>query len=345
MASRPGQRLTIERIGELAGVSRSTVSRVINGQPDVAPAVRQRVMDVVEATGYVPHSAARTLAGTRSRIVGLAIPETTQMVFADPFFGHLIRGVSRACNRHEQTLALFLFHETSDEIRLLDRIVRTSLVDGLVVSVSYLDDPLIGRLLDRDVPFVLVGEHSSPHVSFVDSDNEHGAGLAVQHLLELGRRRIATVTGPLRNAAARTRLTGYERALGAAGQPVQPDLVVEGDFTEGTAYELTLELLAHRPDAIFAASDTMAMGVLRALRSAGLRVPEDVAVVGFDDLPAAATSTPTLTTVRQRVEHLGELAVQTLLDVLAEGEGATPRRTTLPVELVVRASTLGTAAP
>jgi LacI family transcriptional regulator len=335
----PAERLTIERIGALAGVSRSTVSRVINGQSDVAPDVRQRVMDIVAATGYAPNSAARTLAGNRSRIIGLAIPETTQMVFSDPFFSHLIRGVSRSCNRAEQTLALFLFHETSDETHLLDRVVRTSLVDGLVVPVSHLDDPLIGRLLDRDIPFVLVGEHASPMVSFVDSDNQHGGAAAVEHLLELGRRRIATVAGPHNNSAARARLVGYERALGAAGLPVHRELVVEGDFTEGTAHDLTVELLAHEPDAIFAASDTMALGVIRALRSAGLRIPDAVAVVGFDDLPAAEAAG--LTTVRQHVEHLGELAVRSVLDLLDDGEGAPPRRTTLPVELVVRASTVG----
>lgn len=332
-------KLTLDRVAQLAGVSRSTASRAINGQEGVRPEIRRRVLDVVELTGFVPHAAARTLAGRRSRILGLAIPETTEQVFSDPYFGALVQGVSRACNQHGQTLSLFLFETTDDEEHLPARVLRTKLIDGLVVTATYSDDPLVWQLTESKTPFVLVGEHSNPDVSTVDADNEGGAALATEHLLKLGRQRIATITGPMRNAAAVKRRIGFERALAAAGRAVDPNLVVESDFTEEGAHAATQRLLGYEPDAIFAFSDRMALGVLRALEEAGRSVPGDVAVVGFDDLPPARQSRPPLTTVRQHVEEAGTAAIELLLERIDE-PGAAPRRVELPTSLVVRGSTI-----
>jgi LacI family transcriptional regulator len=332
-------RMTLERVAELAGVSRSTASRVINGQEGVRPELRRRVLAVIEDTGFVPHAAARSLAGQRSRILGLVIPETTEQVFSDPYFGALIQGVSQACNAHEQTLSLFLFQTPDDEEHLPARILRTKLIDGIVVTATYSDDPLLWQLMESQVPYVLVGEHTNPLVPTVDADNENGAALATEHLVSLGRQRIATITGPMRSAAAVARRRGYERALGAAGRAVDPTLVIESDFTGQGAYEATQRLLASQPDAIFAFSDRMALGVLRALDEAGLSVPGDVAVVGFDDLPPARTSRPPLTTVRQHVESAGVAAIELLLERIADPHG-TVRRVMLPTELVVRGSTV-----
>ncbi|TVP63039.1 MAG: LacI family transcriptional regulator, partial [Nitriliruptor sp.] len=257
-------RLTLERVAELAGVSRSTASRVINGQDGVRPEIRRRVLDVVELTGFVPHAAARTLAGQRSRILGLAIRQTTEQVFSDPYFAALAQGISAACNEHDQTLSLFLF-QSAEEHDHLARVLRTKLVDGLVVTATFSDDPLVWRLTESQIPFVVVGEVSNPDIPTVDADNRGGAALAAEHLLGLGRQRIATVTGPMRSATATTRRVAFERALAAAGRPIAPELVVESDFTEEGAYAATHRLLAHEPDAIFAFSDRMAVGVLRAL--------------------------------------------------------------------------------
>jgi LacI family transcriptional regulator len=340
-------RLTLERVAELAGVSRSTVSRVINGQDGVRPEIRRRVLDVVELTGFVPHAAARSLAGQRSHILGLAIRQTTEQIFADPYFAALVQGVSRACNDRGETLSLFLFETASDRDELPARLLRAKLIDGLVITATFADDPLVWQLTEAKIPLVVVGEVSNPEISTVDADNEGGAALAAEHLLSLGRERIATVTGPMRSGAAATRRFAFERALAAAGKPLQPELVVEADFTDDGAYEATKALVPHRPDAVFAFSDRMALGVLRALTEAELTVPDDVAVIGFDDLPPARQARPPLTTIRQGVEQAGVAAVELLLERIAD-PGAPARHIELPTSLVVRASTSparGTSVP
>jgi DNA-binding LacI/PurR family transcriptional regulator len=332
-------KLTLERVAELAGVSRSTVSRVINGQDGVRPEIRRRVLDVVELTGFVPHAAARSLAGQRSRILGLAIRDTTEQVFSDPYFAALAQGVSRACNQHDQTLSLFLFQSAEEREHLPARVLQSKLIDGLVITATFVDDPLMWQLSESRIPFVVVGEVSDPAIAAVDADNEGGATLAAEHLLAIGRQRIATVTGPMRSGAAATRRVAFERALAAAGRPLDPRLVVESDFTEEGAYRATLALLAQAPDAIFAFSDRMAVGVLRALQEAGRSVPGEVAVVGFDDLPSARQTHPPLTTIRQEVEEAGVLAVELLLERIESPE-ASARRIELPTRLVVRESTV-----
>jgi LacI family transcriptional regulator len=331
-------RLTLERVAELAGVSRSTASRVINGQDGVRPEIRRRVLDVVEITGFVPHAAARSLAGQRSRILGLAIRQTTEQVFSDPYFAALVQGVSRACNERDQTLSLFLFESAGEHDHLPARLLRTKLIDGLVITATYADDPLVWQLTEAGIPLVVVGEVSNPEIATVDADNHGGAALAAKHLVALGRQRIGTVTGPMRSGAAATRFAAFERALAAAGQPLQPDLVVEADFTDDGGYLAAQKLIPQQPDAIFAFSDRMALGVLRALGEAGRSVPDDVAVVGFDDLPPARLARPSLTTIRQEVEQAGSEAVALLLERIADP--STPaRRVELPTTLVVREST------
>ena len=332
-------RLTLERVAELAGVSRSTASRVINDQDGVRPEVRRRVLDVVEHTGFVPHAAARTLAGQRSSILGLAIRQTTEQVFSDPYFAALVQGISGACTAHDQTLSLFLFQSGQDREHLPARVLRTKLVDGLIVTATFSDDPLVWQLTESAIPFVIVGEVSNPDISSVDADNQGGAALVAQHLVDLDRRRIATVTGPMRSGAAATRRFAFERALAAAGRPMPSRLVVESDFTEHGAYIATQRLLPEEPDAIFAFSDRMAVGVLRALREAGRRVPEHVAVVGFDDLAPAQQTSPALTTVRQEVTETGVNAVDLLLERIRT-PGLPARRIELPTTLVVRGSTV-----
>jgi LacI family transcriptional regulator len=331
-------RLTLERVAELAGVSRSTASRVINGQDGVRPEIRRRVLDVVELTGFVPHAAARTLAGQRSRILGLAIRDTTEQVFSDPYFAALAQGVSRACNEHDQTLSLFLFQTAEQREHLPARVLQSKLIDGLVITATFMDDPLMWQLSESRIPFVVVGEVSDPGIPTVDADNEGGARLAAEHLLAIGRKRIAAVMGPMRSGAAATRRVAFERALAAAGRPLDPALVVESDFTEEGAYRATQPLLAQSPDAIFVFSDRMAVGVVRALQEAGRAVPDEVAVVGFDDLSPARQTQPPLTTIRQEVEQAGVVAVELLLERI-QAPDAPARRIELPTRLVVRGST------
>lgn len=335
-------RLTLESIAELAGVSRSTVSRVINNQANVRPEVRARVLDVIAQTGYQPDPAARRLAGQRANIIGLVIAEPAQALFADPYFPRLIQGITRACNGLDLTLSLFLFHTKAEEADLYLRILRSKLFDGLIVTGTHIDDPLIPQLIDNNLPFVMVGRHEHPRVNFIDSDNLAGAYTAVAHLIRLGYRRIGHITGHLKNRSALDRREGYLNALRDRGRAVDESLIAEGDYTEASAYEAMHRLLAKQVDAVFAGSDTMALGTLRALRETNTAVPEQVAVIGFDDLPPASLAIPRLSTVRQPIRHLGTLAVETLMDILDNGlEPA--RRIILPTELIIR-ETCGAAS-
>lgn len=330
-------KLTLEEIGKLAGVSRSTVSRVVNDHPSVSPEVRERVSRVIAETGYRPDPAARSLARHRSGIIGLVVALAVESFFEDPFFPRLIQGVSRACSNHDRILSLFLLHSQEDEARLHPRISQNQLFDGLIVTATRTGDPLIPQLLDNEVPFVVHGRHDDSRVSFVDVDNVAGAYTATSHLARLGYRRIATITGPMDSPAAVDRRQGYVDALRDRSRSIDEALIVSGNFSEMSGYEAMQDLLSRDPDAVFVASDRMALGALRSLREADIRVPDDIALVGFDDMPYAATADPPLTTVRQPIRRAGALAFETLLDVIDNGLKP-PRRIVMPTELIIRAS-------
>ncbi|MGC9335034.1 MAG: LacI family DNA-binding transcriptional regulator [Anaerolineae bacterium] len=331
------EKLTIRQIAALAGVSRSTVSRVINDHPNVSPDTREQVLQVVADTGFRPDPIARSLSSRRAGIIGLVIPLAIQSLFEDPFFARLMQGISQGCNMHDYTLALFLLHSLEEEAKLYPRISRRQLLDGVIVTATQDGDPLIPQLLANRVPFVLHGRHEDSRISFVDIDNVTGAYTAVTHLVRLGRRRIALITGPSGSLAAEDRKRGYLDALLDRRVPVEESLILHGDFTETSSYQAMQRLLPHEPDAVFVASDSMALGALRALREAGKRVPDEVAVVGFDNMPQAATADPPLTTIRQPIQQTGILAVEMLIDILENGADPA-RRIILPTELVIRAS-------
>lgn len=329
--------ITLDDVAEHAGVSAATVSRVVNDYPHVRPEVRQRVLQAVEELGYHPDPIARSLAGQRSGMLGLVVPLAIEGLFEDPFFPRLMKGISQACNHHEYILSLFVFNSQEEEAKLLPLISRKKPFDGLILASVRSGDPLVRKLLANKVPFVLHGRHEDSRVSYVDVDNVAGAFTAVTHLVRLGRKKIATITGPQDSLATQDRTEGYTRALRSRGYPVNEQLIVHGNFTEASGYEGMLDLLAQKPDAVFVASDTMALGALRALREAGLTAPDDVAIVGFDDMPHAVTADPPLTTVRQPIQRAGGTAVEIMLDMLENGLEP-PRRMILPTELVIRTS-------
>jgi LacI family transcriptional regulator len=329
--------LTLERVAELAGVSRSTVSRVVNGHSGVRDDVRRRVQQLIRETGYLPHAGARSLAGHRSHIVGVIIPQRVQWLFSDPYFPRLIQGLTHASNKHDYTLSLFLFHTEADENKLYPRVVSANLLDGVIVASLVMGDPLAPKLLARKVPFVAVGRPEIDNVSYVDVDNLGGGYMATSHLLRLGHRPVATITGPLNTTSGLDRRTGYLNALNAYGVSPNECLIVEGDFTEAGGYLAMQRLMPQRPAAVFVASDTMALGALRALREAGLVVPADMALVGFDDLSPAIGAVPPLTTVHQPIRRTGAMAFDTLVDILEQGIEPV-RRIVLPTELVIRES-------
>lgn len=330
--------LTLEEIAKKAGVSRSTVSRVINHQRHVRAQVRQRVWDIIEETGYQPNVAARSLASQRSQVLGLVVPRSVQVLFTDPYFPRLIQGVAQGCNQHDYTLSLFLLHTPAEERQLYPRITRQGLLDGVIVQVGNVEDELIRRLLESGMPFVVAGRPVDvPEASYVDVDNVTGAYNAVSHLIRLGHTRVGTVAGPSNSSAGLDRCQGYRNALNQRGLVLDERLIVEADFTETGAYYATQRLLEQEPDAVFVASDAMAQGVLRAIREARLSVPDDIAVVSFDDLPLAAVCNPPLTTVRQPIRRMGIKLIETLLDVIENGSHP-PRRIVFDTELIIRES-------
>jgi DNA-binding LacI/PurR family transcriptional regulator len=345
---------TLEQVAALAGVSRATVSRVVNGSPKVSPEVRAQVERAVAKLGYVPNRAARSLVTRRADSVALVVSESHARFFSEPFFAGMVRGVSAALAGTGVQLLLLIAQNLPDRSRL-ERYVVGGHVDGVLLASLHGDDPLPATLERAGVPAVLVGRPAGPgtpgdrhdpstgrgaRASYVDADNRGGARAAVLHLAARGRRRIATITGPLDMGVGLDRLDGYRDGLAAAGLAADPALVEPGDFTEEGGAAAMVRLLA-RPgppvDAVFAASDLMAAGALRALRAAGRRVPEEVAVVGFEDSAVARYAQPPLTTVRQPIEEMGRQATRLLLAKMA-GE-ATGMHLVLDTELVVRAST------
>jgi DNA-binding LacI/PurR family transcriptional regulator len=331
---------TLEQVAALAGVSRATVSRVVNGSPRVRPEVRAQVERAVAKLGYVPNRAARSLVTRRADSIALVVSEPHARFFSEPFFAGMVRGVSGALAETGVQLLLLIAQDLPDRGRL-ERYVVGGHVDGVLLASLHGDDPLPATLERAGVPAVQVGRPpGATPASYVDADNRGGASKAVGHLAGRGRRRIATIAGPLDMSVGRDRLDGYRDGLAAAGLAEAGELVEAGDFSEesgAAAMERLLALPGRPVDAVFAASDLMAAGALRALRTAGRRVPEDVAVVGFEDSAVARYAQPPLTTVRQPIEEMGRQATRLLLTEVAGGRGR--MRLILDVDLVVRAST------
>ncbi|WP_344429899.1 LacI family DNA-binding transcriptional regulator [Streptomyces lavendulocolor] len=343
----PGSRPTLEAVAARAGVSRATVSRVVNGGAGVRQALVEKVREAVEELGYVPNHAARTLVTRRNGAVAVIIAEPEFRVFSDPFFEQQVRGISRELTAHDSQLVLLWVEGPGDYDRI-GRYLGGGHVDGALAFSVHDDDELPSIIRRAQVPAVFGGRPgwpgatAGPAVPYVDCDNRGGAREAVRHLLSLGRERVAHIAGPRDQTSAMDRMDGYQDVLLNAG----PGLIAQGDFTEESGARAMAELLEQRPDldAVFAANDLMASGALRVLRERGLRVPEDVALVGFDDMTSIAEATdPPLTTVRQDIEGMGRLMVRLLMRVLnadeAEpGAGSAPGSVITPTELVRRAS-------
>jgi DNA-binding LacI/PurR family transcriptional regulator len=327
-------RPTLADVAALAGVSLATASRALTGSARVSEQAHRRVQDAISRLGYVRRRSSPRAASSGS--IAAIVTESSARFFSDPFFARLLRGASYALSHDGYQLTFLAVHDR-DEYAAAVRFVRRGGVDGVLLVSSHGSDRLIPMLHSAAVPTVACGRPlTACTVPYVDADNVGGARAAVQHLLEAGRRRIATVAGPCDMAAGVDRLHGYTRTMETAGlEPV----VGRGDFSPASGEHAMTRLLERRPalDAVFAASDLMAAGALRALRRAGRRVPEDVAVIGFDDDPVAQYTQPPLSTIRQQVEEQGSTMARHVL-ALIERTPAPDPETLLPTALVRRES-------
>ncbi|WP_327044111.1 LacI family transcriptional regulator [Microbispora sp. NBC_01189] len=329
------KRPTLEAVAARAGVSRATVSRVVNGQLTVTPQIRDAVMRAVDEMGYVPNSAARSLVTQRTDSVALVVSEPPTRVFSeDPMFSTVIRSASLELEAADRQVVLMLAGSPKSHARI-ERYVAGGHVDGVMLISMHGADPLPAALARMGVPVVSYGRPAVPvPLPYVDNDNVGGAEKAVRHLLDRGRRRIATIAGPQDMIGGQDRLTGYRDALRDSDRR---SIVAVGDFTRQSGAVAMRHLLQDDPhlDAVFVANDLMAIGALQALRQAGRRVPDDVAVVGFDDIEAARYTEPPLTTIRHPVSEQAAAMVRLLLGLLRGGPAAS---VVLPTELVVRDS-------
>jgi LacI family transcriptional regulator len=325
-------------VAALAGVSRTTVSFVLNERTEmkIAAETRRRVLDAARRLGYQPHLAARQLAGGTSQTIGLVLRQTPEQVAGDALLAESLHGLASAAREADHRVLVESL--APGEGRYAD-LVRSGRTDGLVVSGPRSDDEELGELVREGFPIVVQGTLPGLEAPSVDVDNTAGAAVAVGHLLGLGHRRIACVTNaPLVYTAAAARLAGYASALEGAGIAVDPCLVAEGDFDAASGHRAIVTILARATfDAVFVASDVVALGVLAGLREHGLRVPRDVSVTSFDDIPLAAFVDPPLTTMRLPARNLGFTAGSVLFDRIAGRPVAD--RTVLPMELILRSST------
>ena len=330
------RRPTILDVAEEAGVSRGTVSRVINGGHWVSPQALAAVQEAIRTTGYQINHHARSLVTGRSNSVAFLLTEPQHLLFEDPNFSILLRGAAQALGKRGMPLLLMVAGTPAEVERVVDYVAGGH-IDGVLLISTHADNPVVGALQRRGIPTVACGAPLGfeSKVGYVSADDLGGARQMTRHLLDGGRTRIATVTGPMDTPGGRLRLEGYRQEL---GERFDPELVDNGDYTREGGAAAMRRLLERRPDldAVFVASDLMAAGALVALRQAGRRVPDDVAVGGFDDSGLAATLEPPLTTMRQPFERISHEIVRLLLEVI---DGNEPAAMILPTTLVVRSST------
>jgi LacI family transcriptional regulator len=333
------RKLNLDDIARLSGYAPATVSRTIHNHPNVSERARKRIMEVIEEHGFKPNAAAQALASQRSRILIVLIPHIVSDVFGDPFFHRLLQAVTIRANQLGYSVMLELSGSDDNHESFYERTVNSHLADGFILVAAALNNVLLDYLKNQDKPYIIVG-YPQQHIEdlcFVDTDNHAGAYLATQYLIQQERQRIGAIPGREGLSSTQDRIQGYRNAMRDAGYEVRHEWIApSGHYTEEGGYNSMQALLAQNVDAVFCSSDLMAVGAMRAIKAAGLRIPQDIAVVGFDDVPLASFTEPTLTTIRQDVNQLGRIATDTLVYML-DNEFKTCR-TLISVELVVRQS-------
>ncbi len=333
----PAKRLpTLEDVAARAGVSRATASRVVNADPRVGNLARTAVQEAIEQLGYRPNRNARSLVRPEADSIAVVVPEAEQTVFSDPFFAALLAAITQSLA--DSPVQVLLAMGQPGNSQKIERYLRGGYTDGAIVVSHHKDDHIWQVLHATKLPAVYVGRPYAGDVGipYVDVDNRAGGTLAAEHLISTGRRRIGTITGPLDMAASEDRMLGWQQALQQAG--LAADLMEHGDFTASSGARAMQRLLNRVPelDGLFVASDLMAVSAIHELQAAGRRVPEEVAVVGFDNTQAAQLTRPPLTTVVNPVGALASTAVEMLLKLL--GGSQVEERVILGTELIQRAS-------
>lgn len=327
--------VTIKEVAREAGVSIATVSRVFNDSGPVNDDTRQRIVEVARRLRYIPNGAARSLITSRTQTLGVLLPD-----LYGEFFSEVIRGIDQTAQQHRYHLLLSSSHNEQAEIEAALRAMKGR-VDGLIVMYPGIHDDVLRDNVSERLPVVLLNcRIEGDGVDSITINNHGGAYAMTHHLIGHGHRRIALITGGRENYDAMERVRGYRAALRDGGATADGALEVEGAFTERSGYEAARHILAldPRPTAIFASNDVMAIGAISALREAGLRIPEDMAVAGFDDIPIAAYMTPPLSSVHVPISLLGARAMERLITGVREQNRQSRRQDVVPTTLVLRGS-------
>jgi LacI family transcriptional regulator len=335
-ASKKKHGVTIMEVARASGVSYSTVSRVLSGYEFVKDATRNRVMEAVERLGYVANLQARSLAGGRSKIIGLLVPNLD-----NGYVGTIMRGIDQVLEHANYDLILYTSHRRPGNEPVYVSAVANGLSEGLLLIAPMEPTAYVHDLRARNYPYVLIDQADATGNScVVEATNWQGAYDATRYLTQLGHTRIAFIAGALAIHSAVDRLLGYKAALADCGIPIREEWIIEGDYQQQTAYEITKSLLQSadsRPTAIFGSNDLSAFGAMDAARECGLQIPDDISIIGFDDIPQSSVVFPKLTTIRQPLEQMGKVAAQMLLAQI-ENPGHTLQRVALPTQLVIRDS-------
>ncbi|MGC9400048.1 MAG: LacI family DNA-binding transcriptional regulator [Anaerolineae bacterium] len=335
MSRKHTQRVTIMDVAQEAGVSYSTVSRVVNNKDVVDERTRARVLKAIDKLGYVANRQARSLAGGSSQVIGLLVRD-----LGTGYIGEIIRGIDDELVRAQYDLMLYTTHRRRTEESAYVTMMTQGMADGLLLVLPRQPEAYLASLNERNFPYVLIDHQGiARDEPAVAAENWEGGFMATEYLIQLGHRRIGFITGNMKMGCAQDRLAGYRAALEHYGIPVDEALIQEGNFFQPDGYaggEALLNLAAP-PTAIFASNDVMAFGVMEAVRDRGLKIPDDISVVGFDDIPQAASVHPPLTTVRQPLEEMGRVAARNLLALIEDPNHPT-ERVELPTDLIIRQS-------
>ncbi len=327
--------VTIKDVAQASGVSYATVSRVLTGFEFVKETTRQRVMEAVEKSGYVANLHARSLVGGHSQIIGLLVPNLD-----NGYVGTIMQGIDKALAQANYDLILYTSHRHPGKESFYVNAISNGLTDGLLLVAPLVPATYLEALHDQDFPYVLIDQADAATSSSVQATNWQGAYDATRYLISLGHTRIAFIKGEAAVQSAADRLQGYRAALADSGIPVMEELIIHGDYQQQTGYQSAKRLLRSRqplPTAIFAANDLTAFGAMDAAREHGLHIPDDISIVGFDDVPQSSFVYPRLTTVRQPLEQMGQTAVKILLERI-EDKSLPPQQVALATQLVIRDS-------